>query len=237
MKNDPTTDFHEQLKKLRKRVAEAQPSHHKDDAPASPAKSTKNAEKDATNQDSTANEPETFSNLLAQSMSGTPIKPLADNNQHPHFDNTPPPGKNQRRHAIAPLQSESEPAWLGDETEIPEAMLTWGESISYIKSGYPNGYIKKLRRGQYRIDFTIDLHGYYLREATQTVHKLLNVAKDNHHAAVRIIHGKGKHSSNKGPVIKTMLNHQLRLRDDVIAFCTAPQHDGGTGVLYCLLQC
>jgi DNA-nicking Smr family endonuclease len=54
---------------------------------------------------------------------------------------------------------------------------------------------------------------------------------------IRIIHGKGKRSrNNKGPVIKTKVNHWLRQRDDVLAFCSARPIDGGTGAIYVLLR-
>jgi DNA-nicking Smr family endonuclease len=53
---------------------------------------------------------------------------------------------------------------------------------------------------------------------------------------VRIIHGKGHGSHQKRPVLKQYVNHWLRQRDEVLAFCSARQVDGGTGAVYVLLK-
>jgi DNA-nicking Smr family endonuclease len=53
---------------------------------------------------------------------------------------------------------------------------------------------------------------------------------------VRIIHGKGNGSRHRGPVLKQKINHWLRQRDEVLAFCSARPMDGGTGAIYVLLR-
>lgn len=53
---------------------------------------------------------------------------------------------------------------------------------------------------------------------------------------IRIIHGKGYGSSNKGPVIKPLVNRWLQRRAEVLAFCSARPVDGGTGAVYVLLK-
>lgn len=246
MKND---DFKSQLAKIR------QSKDFRD--PKSPGTtSTKNATTKPT-KDTTADMGHASSALDNESthkrkqQAQTPIAESFDQLLHEHGLTDTRPSKHT---------SDYHPAYLNDQQTKPTArplhhpsdddpvhkalaegrftaeMLTWGESMSYLKDGYPANYLKKLRRGQYRITFTVDLHGYYLKEATYEIHRRLNTAKANQHSTIRIIHGKGRHSTNKGPVIKSMLNHQLRLRDDVIAFATAPASDGGTGVLYCLMK-
>ena len=52
---------------------------------------------------------------------------------------------------------------------------------------------------------------------------------------VRIVHGKG-HRSDFGPVLKRMVDRLLRQLDDVLAFCSARQMDGGTGAVMVLLK-
>ena len=65
----------------------------------------------------------------------------------------------------------------------------------------------------------------------------IHSSRREHMTCIRIIHGKGKRSrNNKGPVIKTKVNHWLRQRDDVLAFCSARPIDGGTGAIYVLLR-
>ena len=51
-----------------------------------------------------------------------------------------------------------------------------------------------------------------------------------------IIHGKGYRSGERQPVLKRKVNYWLRLRPDVLAFCSATPRDGGTGAVYVLLR-
>jgi DNA-nicking Smr family endonuclease len=52
---------------------------------------------------------------------------------------------------------------------------------------------------------------------------------------VRVIHGKGRGSGQRGPVLKSAVNRWLRRHGNVRAFCSARRNDGGTGALYVLL--
>jgi DNA-nicking Smr family endonuclease len=53
---------------------------------------------------------------------------------------------------------------------------------------------------------------------------------------VRIVHGKGKRSGNRGPVLKHLVNHWLQRMDAVLAFGSARAVDGGSGAVYVLLR-
>ena len=53
---------------------------------------------------------------------------------------------------------------------------------------------------------------------------------------VRIVHGKGHRSPHKRPVLKGKLDAWLKTRDEVLAYCSAPVSDGGTGAVYVLLK-
>ncbi len=53
---------------------------------------------------------------------------------------------------------------------------------------------------------------------------------------MRIIHGKGYGSKNREPVLKAKLRNWLMPRDEVLAFCQAPPHEGGGGALLVLLK-
>ncbi|HRY16587.1 MAG TPA: Smr/MutS family protein, partial [Candidatus Competibacteraceae bacterium] len=46
----------------------------------------------------------------------------------------------------------------------------------------------------------------------------------------------GKGSRHRGPILKQKVNHWLRQRDEVLAFCSARAIDGGTGAVYVLLR-
>ena len=52
---------------------------------------------------------------------------------------------------------------------------------------------------------------------------------------MRIIHGKGLQSDGGAPVLKNLVDRLLRLRNDVLAFHSAPTGQGGTGAVLVLL--
>ena len=53
---------------------------------------------------------------------------------------------------------------------------------------------------------------------------------------VRIIHGKGLSSPNREPVLKGKVRRWLTLRNNVLAYCEAPRHSGGSGAVLVLLM-
>ena len=111
-----------------------------------------------------------------------------------------------------------------------------GDILSYAQEGLQNKTFKKLKRGQYRIDAELDLHGMTRIDAQEQLN--IFIAEVRHHGCrcVRIIHGKGYGSSNNGPVIKPLVNTWLRRRKEILAFCSARPADGGTGAVYVLLK-
>jgi DNA-nicking Smr family endonuclease len=116
------------------------------------------------------------------------------------------------------------------------ADLETGEELGFFRPGVSNSVFRKLRRGQLSIQGELDLHGLRVAEAktvlAQYLHDCLRLEK----RCVRIIHGKGHGSLHGQPVIKNKVNVWLRQRDEVLAFCTARQTDGGTGAIYVLLK-
>ncbi|MFQ5981873.1 MAG: Smr/MutS family protein, partial [Woeseiaceae bacterium] len=56
------------------------------------------------------------------------------------------------------------------------------------------------------------------------------------HRCVRVVHGKGLGSGERGPVLKRKVDKWLSEWDSVLAFVSARQVDGGTGACYVLLK-
>jgi len=111
-----------------------------------------------------------------------------------------------------------------------------GDELRFFRPGLSRRVFRNLKRGRYRIQDELDLHGLFAREARQRIAAFLTDARTNEHLCVRIIHGKGKRSHGQGPVLKGLVDHWLRQRDDVLAFCSALPADGGTGAVYVLLK-
>jgi DNA-nicking Smr family endonuclease len=82
----------------------------------------------------------------------------------------------------------------------------------------------------------IDLHGMNRHEAAIGIAEFLLAAAQRGQRCVRIIHGKGYGSKNREPVLKAKIRNWLMPRDEVLAFCQAPPHEGGSGALLVLLK-
>lgn len=111
-----------------------------------------------------------------------------------------------------------------------------GDVLNFCRNGIQHQTFKKLRRGQYRVQDELDLHGLTSDEARQLLVDFLAQAKTRGLQCLRIIHGKGHHSDARGPVLKGKVAHWLKQRDDVLAYCSARPVDGGTGAVYVLLK-
>lgn len=117
----------------------------------------------------------------------------------------------------------------------PDA-LSSGEELRYVRAGLQRSILRRLRRGHYSLAAELDLHGMTAQIARQALKQFLLECRRRDLRCVRIIHGKGRRSSNEGPVLKPRVDHWLRQRDDVLAFCSAQPADGGTGAVYVLLK-
>jgi len=110
------------------------------------------------------------------------------------------------------------------------------DTFSYISSGLQKNVLKKMRRGHYGLDAELDLHGLTSAEAKRELIKFLHYCEQDGCRCVRIIHGKGYRSENNLPVLKNDLNIWLRQHQEVQAFCSAAQKDGGAGAVVVLLR-
>jgi len=111
-----------------------------------------------------------------------------------------------------------------------------GDEISFRRTGVPDGVMRKLKSGEYRVEDICDLHGLRSDEAKACLREFLAHSLAHNLRCVRIIHGKGKNSGPRGPVIKTAVNMVLRKTGPVLAFTSARRVDGGTGAINVLLS-
>ena len=114
--------------------------------------------------------------------------------------------------------------------------LEYNAELLFSRSGLQHNVLRKLRRGQYNITAELDLHGLRVEEARQALSQFLYHCHLQKKQCVHIIHGKGYGSHRNKPVLKSKVNHWLRQRDEVLAFCSARPVDGGTGAIYLLLK-
>ena len=151
----------------------------------------------------------------------------------------------KERHIHRPPKPSAKPRQLEkDEQHVMDDLLSQDfisdnvlpeEIIEFARPGIQYKTRHKLRRGEYRREAEIDLHGLTTNLARKTLTRFLHEAKDNGWRCVSIIHGKGM-GSDGVPVLKSRLNTWLRHYGDVMAFCSAMPRDGGTGAVYVLLK-
>ncbi|MCU7845575.1 MAG: Smr/MutS family protein [Candidatus Thiodiazotropha sp. (ex Monitilora ramsayi)] len=130
---------------------------------------------------------------------------------------------------------------VGDEDDeqqdlYSEHEIETGEELYFARPGIQKRLMHDLRRGYLEIGAELDLHGLTVRYAREDLNRFLAACHQRGIRCARIIHGKGYGSEGRQPILKQKLNLWLRQREDVLAFTSAPRHDGGTGAAYVLLR-
>lgn len=110
-----------------------------------------------------------------------------------------------------------------------------GEELLWLKPGYSQRMLRRLRRGYYSIGDTIDLHGMDVETAKQVLLDFIEHALRRNRSCVRIIHGKGLRSRNL-PRLKVLTNSVLYKHPRVVAYASCRPVDGGTGATDALLS-
>ena len=111
-----------------------------------------------------------------------------------------------------------------------------GDGLRFHRPHVGKRTMRKLARGSFSVQAEIDLHGMTVAEAKPRLAEFIEAcARDGKHC-VRVVHGKGLGSGQRGPVLKHKVNRWLRQWDPVLAFVSTRQVDGGTGAIYVLLK-
>ena len=113
--------------------------------------------------------------------------------------------------------------------------LAAGDCSVYRRAELPLRAFKRLRRGLYAVQDEIDLHHAGIEVAGEMLRGFLREARERELRCVRIVHGKGLRSAGGRAVLRPWVEAHLRQRSDVLAYCSAPASQGGTGALLVLL--
>ncbi|MEM1173477.1 MAG: Smr/MutS family protein [Pseudomonadota bacterium] len=167
-------------------------------------------------------------NLFRKAMSGT--KPLKAE-PRAASDSKKPPAK--ARFAKADEEQALRESLLAD---IDETEANNVDSMRYHRASVGKRTMRRLARGRYAVQAEIDLHGMTVAEARPRLADFIQFSAQSGKTCVRVVHGKGKGSGERGPVLKQAVNRWLRRWDNVLAFCSTRQVDGGTGAVYVLLD-
>lgn len=122
------------------------------------------------------------------------------------------------------------------QADVDEIERANGEARRFRRAGIGRRTMRRLARGSYAVQAEIDLHGMTLAEAKPRLAAFIDACVRDGKRCVRVVHGKGLGSGQRGPVLKPNVDRWLRRMDDVLAFVSTRQVDGGTGALYVLLD-
>lgn len=158
------------------------------------------------------------------------VKPL--DKSHTSKINTkqaPPPLKRKSVHLAENKNSHFEFSDYIQET------VTADTKLFFSQAGVQEKTLRDLRNGKIRQTNILDLHGATIEKSRDLLSEFLDYCIQNQHRCVRIIHGRGKLTTNP-PILKNHVNSWLRQYPNVLAFCSAIPKDGGTGAVYVLLR-
>ncbi|UYM16465.1 Smr/MutS family protein [Endozoicomonas euniceicola] len=110
------------------------------------------------------------------------------------------------------------------------------QRIDFSRPGLQQTRLRQLRQGMIPVRYQLDLHGYKIEEARELISEFLYFCKTQSFACVRIIHGKSHRRTDRQNTLKSHVNHWLRQIPDVLAFCSAPPSEGGTGSVLVLIR-
>ena len=106
----------------------------------------------------------------------------------------------------------------------------------FARPGISRMTLRKLRRGEWPIQDSLDLHSLHSDAARRLLLEFLHDASQSGLRCVCIIHGKGRHTEGGEGILKSRVRHWLTQCAEVLAFCETPPNEGGGGAVKVLLK-
>ncbi len=157
-----------------------------------------------------------------------------------------PRGRIDKRYIAPPISAlpSDEEASLNELRDLVEGRSVFtlqytDEYMEGVAQDVDQRLAQNLHRGDFSIQGQLDLHGYTVDEAKELVDRFLTQSYTTGQRCLRLIHGRGRNSPDHRPILKEYVQQWLshgRLSRMVLAFATAPAHDGGAGAVYVLLR-
>jgi len=152
---------------------------------------------------------------------------------HPSLLQRPKPAPVPRQR-LADEADALEQSRLSDFT--PDTLLDSDEGLSFARNGISADTLRKLRKGHWSLRAELDLHGMRTDEARETLSAFIKDCFKRDLRCLRVVHGKGLGSIGREPVLKNKVRSWLMQKEEVLAFCQAAAHEGGSWALMVLLR-
>jgi len=169
-----------------------------------------------------AEQDDTDAALFRQAMSEVTPLPPTDRRSPPRV----PP--------LIPRMNEHSPTMVADR--LSNAGASEEEATEFTRNGLNKITLRKLRRGVWPPQDSLDLHGLNADQARRLLQTFLHEAGAKGLRCVNIIHGKGWRSEGREGLLKMLTRHWLTQYPAVLAFCEAPPQAGGGGAVWVLLS-
>jgi DNA-nicking Smr family endonuclease len=157
----------------------------------------------------------------------------------------------QGAHRVEPAKKSVLPPRTDEDAEVlaqlselvgGDAPFDLSDSDEFIEGHLPSldpRLVRKLGAGEMALQGHVDLHGLTRQEAKSALERFVLASRQAGKRCVLVVHGRGLHSKDQIPVLKTSVQLWLtrgRIARWVLAFSTARPHDGGSGAVYVLLR-
>lgn len=173
--------------------------------------------------------------MFRAALSG--VQPLADANRaDPRAaKRAPRPAPaTPARSASAQSDAPTKPPALSDGFDAGHWLADDGRA--FVRDGVNPELGRKLRRGDWPVVATVDLHGLRRDAARDALVAFVAQAVRKGWRCIRVVHGQGHGSADKQPVLKQLVRSWLAQHDAVLAFVETDADEGGAGALKVLLQ-
>ena len=142
---------------------------------------------------------------------------------------------------ITPRSSPRKPLLRPSSTPapIPDTLSDFASETAadeYLGNGLSRMTLRKLRRGTWPVEDSLDLHGNRSDAARKLLQAFLHEAVTRKLRCVLVIHGKGLNSRGGEAVLRKLARHWLSQHPHVLGYCDAPAKDGGSGAVLVLLK-
>lgn len=106
----------------------------------------------------------------------------------------------------------------------------------FLHNGLSRMTLRKLRRDNWPVRDSLDLHGSHSDTARRLLQEFLHDATQRGLRCVLVIHGKGLNSKDGEAVLRKLTRHWLTQHPQALAFCDAIPGEGGSGAVLVLLK-
>ncbi|TLF53395.1 DNA endonuclease SmrA [Halomonas urmiana] len=110
------------------------------------------------------------------------------------------------------------------------------DPLLFYRDGIQVGVVDRLRHGGYPVQASLHLLRRPLEECRQCLAPFIREAYAHDLRSVMIIHGRGREIDSPANVLRSCLAKWLESLDEVQAFASASQADGGLGATWVMLR-